>query len=275
MFQNKKMLSIFIVIIYLLLLIPYTIISNAVETGIVIDNQRIAPDSLPNDVQDILKNDVGFYNILLIEYPIPEVNEYQTFANPAIEGQLGKEKKLVFSNEAQGKGSFVRIDSMKTDARVRTFTILNYSFDKLIIGDAKKAAFGGIIETISNHNMTPIISLSKTDTLVGVLLVVATLTFLLERRMVALWNIPAILLGYSFQIFLGDMVGMLNSMKIDPQYLLFGFLFIPVLPLTLWLHEYEKTEQGKQKIYDIYINNNKFLSKIKNKLGMLLHTDDL
>lgn len=272
MMQNKKLISILIIIIYLILLLPYLIASNAGESGIVIENQAIDINSLPTDIQDLLIYKKDTYNVILIGDPVTDVIK--------LAGKRAKERKVVFSKVTQEKGSFVRIDDITTDIFVTSYNIIEQPFEKLIIGDAKKAKFGSLIETIyigleqlngyisdDIFNLTQITAISKFDFFAGGLLVVLVLTFLFHR-MVALWNIPAIVTLYSFQSFLANVVSFLNKQDVDKAILLFGLLFIPALSLTLWMKKYEETDNGKQKILELYVKNKELFSKIKNKFGM-------
>lgn len=242
-----------------MLLIPYIIVSNAGEAGIVIEGQKIDVKSLPDDIQDILIQKNDYYNIILLEFPIAEVTK--------LNGQITKERKLVLSNENQTDGSFVRIEDVTTTVYVTSYNIFNKSFEKLIIGDVKTAGFGVIIEDINNYKMTPILTLSKIDFFGGGLLAVLILTFLLHK-MVALWNIPAIISCYSFQVFLANFIAYMNGLELGKITVIFGLLFIPSLPLILKLKAFEETKEGKQSIYELYIKNKKIILNIKNKFIM-------
>ncbi len=269
---NKKILSILIILVYLILLIPYIIASNAGESGIVIENQSMNMSSLPNDIQDLLIYKKESFNVILIEDPTTEVSKLQ--------GKSAKEKKLILSVDPQKIGSFVRVDSITSDIHVTSYNLIDQPFEKLIIGDAKKAGFGNVIEIINNDieqlntyisndvfSLSQIVGISKVDFLAGGLLVVVVLTFLFHR-MVALWNIPAVAALYSFQTFLAIVVSFLNKLEVEKTGLMFGLLFIIALPLTSWLHRYEGSEEGRKTIHGLYVKNNEILSKIKNKFGM-------
>jgi hypothetical protein len=272
MAQNMKSISILIIIIYLILLVPYIIASNAGESGIVIENQKMDVNSLPNDIQDLLVYKNDSINVILIEDPTTNVIK--------LNGKSAKERKVVLSKEAQDKGSFVMIDDMTTDIYVTSYNIIDQPFEKLIIGDAIKAEFASVIETINSDmeqlnsyissdffNISEIMAISKIDFLAGGLLVVLVLTFL-HQRMVALWNIPAIVTLYSFQSFIAIVVLYLNKLEVDTSSLTLGLLFVLTLPITFWLHRYEASENGRKKICELYVINNEILSKIKHKFGM-------
>jgi hypothetical protein len=272
MLQNKKLLTILIIVLYLILLVPYIIASNAGESGIVIENRIIDVYSLPNDIQDLLIYKNHSYNIILIEDPVTDVVK--------LEGKSAKERKVIISKENLEKGSFVRIDDITTDIHVTSYNIIDLPFEKLIIGDVKKAKLGGAIETMNDgleqlndyisddiFNLSQIVAISKVDFYAGGLLVVFVLSFLFHR-MFALWNITAIATLYSFQFFFATIVGFLNKLEIDLTILIFGLIFIPILPLTLWMKGYEESEHGKQKILRLYAKNIEIFSRIKNKFGM-------
>lgn len=257
--QHSKKIPVLIIMFYLILMVPYTIISNAGETGIVIENQKISVDSLSTDIQDLLINKKDSYNIVLIEDVYPkQINQITLERN-----QVAKERKIILSRETQEKGSFVRIDSMTTYMYITYNAIpaLNKSFEKLIIGDTKKARFGKIIEIISRYNLTPILILSKIDVLAGGFLVVLLLSFLLHRT-IALWNIPAIITCYSFQSFLANIVSGMNQLEVDSTYLLFGLLFVPALLFVFKLKTFEETIDGRKRICELYEFNIKILKKI-------------
>lgn len=272
MLQNKKLLTILIIVIYLILLVPYIIASNAGESGVVIENRMMDVHSLPNDIQDLLIYKNYSYNVILIEDPATDVEK--------LGSKSVKERKAIISKERQEKGSFVRIDDITTDIYVTSYKIIDQPFEKLIIGDVKKAKFADAIEIMNNglqqlndylsddiFNISQIVAISKVDFYVGGLLFVLVLSFLFHR-MFALWNIPAIATLYSFQFFLTMVVGFLNKLKIEQSILIFGFIFIPMLPLTFWMKGYEESESGKQKILRLYAKNIDISSKIKKKLGM-------
>jgi len=270
--ESKKLLTIFILIIYLILLVPYIITSNAGESGVVIENQRMDVHSIPNDIQDLLIYKNNSYNAILIEDPVTNVEK--------LEGKSAKERKVIISTESQEKGTFVRIDGITTDIYVTSYNIIDQPFDKMIIGDAKKAKFADVIGSINNElenlnkyfsddifDISQIVGISQLDFYIGGLLVVLILSFLFHR-MFAIWNIPAIATLYSFQFFLTIIVEFLNKMKIEKSILIFGFMFILMLPLTLWMKRFEESENGKQKIFRLYAKNKEIFSKIKKKLGM-------
>lgn len=254
--HSKKLISILVIIIYLVLLIPYTIVSNAGEAGIVIETQKISIDSLPDDIQDLLMNKKGDYNALLIEDQITLEKKQVTQDR----NQITKERILVLSEGTHEKNSFVKIDTVAIDMRLTNNVIpaINQSFDKLIIGETGKAEFGDIIETMSYYNLTPLLAFSSIDFLAGGLFIVLILTFLFNRR-VALWNIPAIMTCYSFQFFLANLIAGMNQLEVETMYRLFGFLFLPALLLTFIVKTFEETNEGKQKICELYRYNIKFL----------------
>lgn len=256
---SKKIISVIIICIYLSLLVPYAIVSNAGKAGIVIDTQEISTNSLPDDIQDLLMNKKDYYNILLIEDQI--TLEKKQIAQDR--NQITKERILVLSEGTQEKNSFVKIDKIAIDVRVTSNLIpaINQSFDRLIIGETKKAELGDLIEMISYYNLTPILTLSSINFLAGGFLLVLILSFLFHR-MVALWNIPAIITVYSFQLFLSNLIAGMNQLEIEFIYRLFGILFIPALFLIFKLKKLEDTEEGKEKISRLYKHNINFIKKI-------------
>ncbi len=272
MLRNKKILLFLIIIVYLLSLVPYIIASNAGEAGIIIKNQKIDKDSLPNDIQDLLVYKEDSYNLILLEDPATKVIEL---------GSLKiNERKLILSNKTVEMNRFVRVENMTTDIYVTSYNIINQQFDKLIIGDPTEAEFGSIIETINYYigminsysssailTISDIVIISKVAFYAGGLLIVLILAFLINR-MFALWNIPAIAAAYSFQFFLADLTSLLNKVDVDDSHMIFGFIFIILIPLTVWMKSYEKSEKGMRRIHELYTKNQKILLKIKSKFGM-------
>lgn len=265
MSQNKKILSILIVTIYLILLAPYMVASNSGEVGIVKNNQGIDVNSLPEDIQDLLIYKNSSYNLILIEDPINNIKN--------LKGQISKERKLVLSKETAENNNFVRVDNALINiyAPNNIISFTNQTFDRLIIGDTKKAELGGVIEIISYLGLTPILTVSQIAYFIGGILIVIILTFLFNK-MLALWNIPAIITCYSFQFFLASRIASMNHLEAEFTILLFGFLFIPALLLTFKVKKLEDTNKGRQNICDLYKGNIKLfktiLLKFKNKIDI-------
>lgn len=256
MLKNKKILSVLIISIYLIFLIPYIIASNSGETGIVLEDQKIDYNSLPDDIQDLLIYKSESYNTILIEDQITKVKD--------LKDQVAKEKKLIISQETQKIGSFIGVDNIESDTYVpnNIITTINQSFDRLIIGNPKKVKFGEIIEVLNYYDIAPIIlAFSKIDFLVGGMLVVLFLTYL-RQGMIALWNIPAMITCYSFQFFLVNIISSMNKLQVESIPLFFGFLFIPLLLLAIKTMRFEETSEGKQRILELYKYNKKILNEL-------------
>lgn len=257
MFQNNKNISYILIFLFIILVIPYIIASNAGEAGIVIDSQIINTTSLPTDIQDIQRLNPESYNYILIEDQVNKVSKST--------GLVGKERKLVLSRQAHEIGSFVAIENVTADIHVTSYNIIGQNFDKLIIGEAKIPYFGEIIEGLNYYGIIFILGISKIVYYGGAVLVVVILTFL-NNRGPALWNIPAVAALYSFQAFLAIIMEYLNYVEMDGFVMAFSVLFLVLVPLTIWLQKYEKTEEGKQKILKVYSFNKEIFSKITNKL---------
>ena len=257
------MVSFLIILLYLIILIPYVIISNAGETGIVIDRQNINSGYLSEDMRDILINQSDSYNIIVIEDIYPK--EIVQISNEW--DQVAKEKKIILSGEDAKIGSFVRIDDVRNYMYVpyNVLPPLNQSFEKFITGNPEKAQFGGVIESIYNNNLVLIYPISKLTFYMGGLLVMLILTYLLHNKL-KLWNIPAIITCYSFQFFLGNMIASMNHLKIETTFLLFGFIFILTIPVTFKLRNFEDTIEGKRKIVELYKLNINFMKRITEKM---------
>jgi hypothetical protein len=257
MSQNNKNIPYILIFLFILLVFPYIIASNAGEAGIVISSQKINTTSLPTDIQDIQRLNPESYNYVLIEDQVNKVSKST--------GLVGKERKLVISRQTHEIGSFVAVENVTADIYVTSYNIIDQDFNKLIIGETKKPYFGEVIEGLNYYGIIFILGISKIVYYTGGLMIVLILT-LLYNRGPALWNIPAVAAFYSFQTFLMIIMEYLNYIEMDGIAMAFSFLFIVLVPLTIWLQRYEKTDGGKQKIYKLYSLNKKIFLKIKNKL---------
>lgn len=269
-FQNRErklkhetkilVFSISIIIIYLILLTPYLVASNSGESGLVINAQKIDIASLPTDIQDLIPYKNLQYNAIVVVDQTHDVNN--------LKGQVSKERKLVISPETAQNNEFIRVDNIVFNiyAPANLIPGINQTFDTLIIGDTKKVGYGGIIEFCNNLKINPILIASRIDYLIGGFLVVLLITFICHKA-VALWNIPAIIACYSFQLFIANIIANANRLEVNLVILLFGLLFIPALYLVFKVKEFEESKEGKKQITHLYRENivlfTRLISKIK------------
>lgn len=258
--MHKKIKSIIIIITiicYLSLLVPYLITSSIGESGIILEEKYVQSHSLPRDIQDQLMHQNGYY-ILILE-------------------DLSSDEQLAVISEHMSykEGSFVRVSDSKnewySDSRVLS-SIVSQPFTKIIIGKVDKVETGGwFMETIYSLEISEIkvilFELSSIDFLVGGFLFITILSLLIDSNL-ALWNISGILSCYSFQFFCINLIRFLNDIDIDATSMLFGLLFIILIPSTIWLRRYEDTDGGRQKIYKLFLENKKILLKIRHKFGI-------
>lgn len=248
---SKNTFIFLIAVIYFLLLIPNITVSNAGDSGIIIEGQYVPFQSFPRDIQDLLLNQDGYYILILEDL------------------SSGEQLAVISEDMPYNEGSFVRVSDSThewySDSHV-LFSMVSQPFNKIIIGKIGEAEMGGwIVDLIVQLDMSGIIlPLSAIDFLIGGFLYIIILSYLIKGT-VAVWNIPGILSCYSFQFFYLNIDAILNQVEIDEISMIFGVLFLVLLPFTIWLYRYEETEDGNQKIYELYISNKKIFSEIKNK----------
>lgn len=248
---RRMWISLILVILYLVLLVPYLIAVNSGESGIVKEVQAVQAATLPPDIQDLLITKDMQYYMILIEDPIRSVRN----AN----GQIAREKKLVFSGDPAQVNEFIRVDNTLTNfySPPSIVQINGQTYDTILIGSARKVTFGGVVEVLNGLGLAPLLYVSQFVYLLGGLLLVMFLSYFLGR-FPSLWNIPAILTGYSIQFFLAGRIASLNRIETDLPVLFFGLLFLPALFLAIWVRKAENTREGKQLIYSLSRKNVEF-----------------
>lgn len=253
---KSKLLALIAITFYLSLLVPTIIISNTGESGIILESQSVQYQSIPRDIQDLLPHQGDYYITI-------------------IDDLSSKERYAVISEQMwYGEGRFVRVGDITnewySDSRIFS-SMVSQPFDKVIIGEIEEVNMGGwFVEAIvqSDTEEDIILILSSIDVLIGGLFLILILSVLLKGS-VALWNIPGIMSCYTFQALCASVVALLNQTDIDDKtQMILGTLFVVLIPLTIWLQRYEETEEGEQKIYELYMKNKKIISEIKNKFGM-------
>lgn len=249
--MKSKLLALMVIACYLLLLAPTVILSNAGESGIVLESQSVQYQSIPRDIQDLLPHQ-NEYHITIID-------------DPASEEQYAVISKQMPYHE----GSFVQVNDPTSewysDSHILS-SIVHHSFDRVIIGKVEEVGVGGgFAETVVQEDILRI--LSSIDFLVGGFFLIMILS-VLSTGSVALWNVPGIVSCYSFQFFCTSAVASLNQVDVDEIYMAFGLLFVVLIPLTIWLQRYEESDKGQQKIYEVYTEHKRILSKLKAKFGM-------
>lgn len=252
---KSKILALIVITCYLALLAPDIILSNSGESGIIIESRSVQHQSIPRDIQDILQPQDNYY-ITIIDDPSSE------------------ERSAVISGHTwYVEGVFVKVIDVTNEWYMdsRTFlSIVNQPFDKIVIGETEVAVGRQVIETITQLDDVGddiILTLSTIDVLIGGLFLILILSVLLKGS-VALWNIPGIVSCYSFQALCASAVALLNDVDVGETTIIFGSFFVVLVPLTIWLQRYEESENGQQKIYELYIENMKIISDIKTKFGM-------
>ena len=255
--------AVLLVAAYLLLLVPYVIAVNSGESGIVKEVQTVDVASLPSDIQDLLITKTAPYHMILIEDPIYSVKNSN--------GQVTKERKLIFSTDPALVGDFVRVDNTLTNfhAPPTIVPIAGQSYDTIIIGDVKEAAFGRVVEVMNNLGLAPLLFVSQIIYLAGGLLLVGILAWL-PRRLPSLWNIPALVACYSFQFFIAGRIASMNHIETDFAILFFGLLFIPALVITAWVRKEEETPEGSRFVTGLYRRNMGFFRSVSARLKDVL-----
>jgi len=228
--SSKAIVIFCILLIYFLLLIPYTVHLNLGNAGVVIYNEEIALEFLPHGVQELAR-ERGFATpvILLVKHPIQEWTS------------------MVITSKSFSVGTVVEMSDYVVNWRVdwRDFNFAGQAFQRLIIANVKQLdPFESSIETVFSTPQGWILyDVSRVDFYAGPVLVVFALTMLLQKRL-ALWNIPALVGFYSFQTWRLNTLAYVHRLPVDVELEYFGYLFVAMLPLVLYIWHFERSSGG-------------------------------
>jgi len=230
-FAARIFLAASIMIIYLLLSMPYLIHTNLGNAGTIAYSKQTTIESLPKDVQEICK--LRGFNptaVLLVKHAYPRWTT------------------LVVASSEFSTGALVEMYDYIVDWRVnwRDFNLIDQAFDRLAVTEVKQLdpPESWIEGTLSNPFGGYLLDLSLVDFYVGPVLTVLCVTLLASRRL-ALWNTPAIWGFYSFQVWMATMIASIHNIYMAPEWTYFGYSFLGLLPLTIYIWHFEQTEAGK------------------------------
>lgn len=234
--KKQTIFAIFLcyVFIYVLLLVPYVVHTNIGDTGVILDYKVIPVKDLPEDIQDVITSKTDC-TIHLVEHSTSK--------------KVGV--VITTSESTYYPGTVVEVTDKIIDWRVdwHKYSFFNHEFDNLIVGDVEKiGAFESDIETsLSSSIGSVIFSLSKLNFYGGPLLIVVYLSFSFRDRPY-LWNAPAIISFYSFEVFFGNVIAAMHDVMISGAERYFGFLFFALVPFTYVFMKYEESEEGQLRI---------------------------
>jgi hypothetical protein len=238
-FRRRKILSVScvgimvfcIALIYVLLLIPYLVHANLDNAGVVVYSEEIALDSLPEGVQGLCK-ERGFVTpvVLLAKHLKPEWTT------------------MVITSESFQVGTVVEMSDYVINWRVdwRDFNFVDQTFDRFAIASVQPVDpfFSSIEKMLLDQRGLILHELSRIDFNVGPVLIVFSLTILLQRRL-ALWNLPAIFGLYSIQSWRFNEIAYQHNGYVPPEWKFFSYFFIILIPLAFYAWHFERSEGGR------------------------------
>lgn len=252
--QKRIILVIFLFLCYFLLLAPYIVHTNLneVDAGVVNDLKTVSVQSLPEDIQDVVFSEEC--TILLVE--------------DSISGM----KTVVITEKTPHslhiyKGDMIEVTDKIIAWHVDWHAYRQYFFDDrfsiLIVGDVEQiSAIESSIEKILSSRLgSPIFSLSKAIFLFAPLLLIAYISFSFKKGFY-FWNITAILALYSLEVFVSNMVGSMHYITIQGMWKYFGYLFVVLIPFTLFFLRYEESEEGQRGIKKFYDKVSELIARL-------------
>jgi hypothetical protein len=126
-------------------------------------------------------------------------------------------------------------------------------FDALIVGDVGQIGTieSGIEKLLSARLGSAIFSISMVIFALAPLLLILYISYSFRKRFY-LWNIPAVLALYSFEVFILNMVGGMHHIAMGGIWKYFGYLFVVLIPFTFFFLRYEESEEGQREIKEFY-----------------------
>lgn len=234
----KKVIGVLVlVVVYSFLLAPYIIHTNlaGAGTGVVTDVKRVLVQSLPKDVRDVTPFD-EVCTVLLIE------------------DTLSRQKTVVIS--AQSLHSLDKGDIIVVTDKIlawyvdwHAYPFFTEKFDLLIVGEVEQLESTEALIEGFLYSYLPgtsirlgglIFSLSEIVFFAGPLILILYLSYSFTKRFY-LWNITAILALYSLQVFILNLVGGMYELTIGDTQKYFGYLYLVLAPLTVFIARYERS----------------------------------
>ncbi|VVB84503.1 Uncharacterised protein [uncultured archaeon] len=243
--SKKQFFAAILICLYLLLLIPNSIVASVdkesiVVNGKVISAQTVPYASFPKGIRDVLPEKPDYNVVLIKDLESPE------------------KTAIIYRGELFSPNDYVKVEdittNMYTDPHVLPF--VDEPFNTLIIGKADKVKAGaGIIDLLTSKNLIFLVAISKIFFLVGGLLIILALSYIFSGTSIEMWILPGILSTYSFQFFIINILTILNrDYVIAERYtpslteilvVPFSYLFIFSIPLTFYIKKHETTEKGE------------------------------
>jgi len=220
-----------VLLVYFALLIPYVVHANLNNAGIVVYSRDITIESLPKDIQEICRlRGINPTTLLLVKHTNP------------------KWTTIVITSSQFSNNEMVEITYYVVNWRLdwRDINLVDQRFDRFAIANLKLLSpFESWVESaLSNQLGGYLRDLSLADFYVGPVFLVLCITLLTVKRL-AVWNIPAIWGCYSFQVLMSNMLARSHNVYVATEWSYFGYLFLGLLPITVYLWHYEKTEAGQ------------------------------
>jgi hypothetical protein len=196
--KQKGILVIVLFLCYFVLLTPYVVHTtlSEVDGGIVNDLKTVSVQSLPADIQDVAAfNDEC--TVLLVADSVSGV------------------KKVLITQKTPhslgvSKGDVVEVTDKIIEWYVdwHAYQFFDKKFNALIVGDVGQigAIEASIEKLLSSCTGSAIFSISMVIFALAPLLLILYISYSFRKRFY-LWNIPAILALYSFEVFILTMVG--------------------------------------------------------------------
>lgn len=244
------LLIVLVILMYIIIFpIPYIIHTNLDNAGIVIQSTEIPLKSLPRDIQELC-NLRGIYkpHRLIVKHVEPE------------------RITLVISSKSYQVGTVVEMFDFIANWIVdwRDFNFANQPFDKLVISDLKQLGYHeSLIERMlfNTQGTIGLFTLSKVTYYGGPVLFILCLTILVQRRL-ALWNIPALISSYSFQVWVQNLLAFGHKLHVATELTYFGYVFVALFPASIYAWHFERSPGGR------YVA--KRMKSLSRSLGLIL-----
>jgi len=228
---KKLFLFSIVVALYISFLIPYLFHASLGDAGVVVYSNETTLNSLPTDIQEILKlRGINTPALLLVKHLYPE---WVT---------------LVITSESFPVNSVVKMSDYVVNWHVdwRDFNFIHQIFDRFAIANVRQIdSFSSSVEMMLLDQQSSILfELSRIDFNVGPILVVFSLALLFQGRL-ALWNLPGIFSGYSLQVWCLNNMAYAHNVYVVPEWKYFGYFFFVLVPLSFYAWHFERSKGGR------------------------------
>jgi len=231
--RQYVMLILGVILMYVLIFpIPYVVHSNLENAGIVVYNDEIPLEALPQNLQEVCRlRGINAPVMLLVKHVEPEWTT------------------MVISTENLPMGTTVEMSEHIINWHVdwRDFNLANQPFQKLAISKVERLnEFEAFFERVlyAQRGSIGLYDLSKVTFYGGPILFILCLTLVVQKRL-ALWNLPAVFSCYSFQIWSMNTLASVHRLTVTTEWEYFGYLFVGLIPLTLYAWYFERSTGGR------------------------------